>query len=63
MVDLDNQEQQRDLLIAQDNVRIRQMQEQREREDLAGLGALYNAWKTNHVVWLGGHVLWVFDGC
>jgi hypothetical protein len=40
--DLDRQTQQRNMAYAQDNARIRQMQEQREREDLAGLGQMAN---------------------
>jgi len=36
--DLDSQEKERQRLIAQDEARIREMQEKREQDDLAGLG-------------------------
>lgn len=49
--DLNQQEQRRQYAIASDNQRIRQMQEQREMQDLAGMGAMYNA--GNQTMWSG----------
>ena len=40
--DLDRQQKEIDRLRAQDRVRMRELQEQRERADLAGLGQQYN---------------------
>lgn len=41
--DLDRQQQQIDQMVIQDDQRIRQMQERREEQDLAGMGAELNA--------------------
>lgn len=41
-LDYDNQERERDLLFAGDEVALRRMKEQREYQDLAGLSAMYN---------------------
>ena len=53
-LDLDNQAQQRNRLIAQDNQNIRAIQEQRDRDELQGIGNLLNTGQQNSFSGLRG---------
>ena len=52
-VQLDGQVLERERAIAQDNIRIRGLQERREQEDLGGLGQMYNVGNQNFYSGIG----------